>query len=351
MNAELVPTVEPRRSGIGGGDIAAIVGVHPRRTAWDVFAYKRALIDGPDPEGIPEFMKWGNLLQRPILEEYGRRQNADDLELHFDTLFRHPEREWQIGHIDGERIPSDVLVEGKTVGLFQAHRYGEDGTDEIPEEDLTQGQWYLSLRDRAVAHFPVLVGGQELRIFVSNRNRTLEDYLLTQADKFWREHVLADVPPPVGDSKAASEYLKKAFPKEAGTDLRPPTEKELAIVTTYADARAKAKHWESLKSGLENQLKFHIGNSVGLTGGDDWKISWKKTADSQVTAWEAAAREALLTLQMIVSAQGDEARATGIELAKSLCTDLLPKHTRKKLGSRRFLPTGRLFKESGEIDG
>ena len=345
-----IEELDDRISGIGGGDIASIVGLSSFRTAWDVFAAKRRLVDPPDEAALPEYMRWGALLQRPILEEDGRLEKAEDLEFYFDSLFRHPERPWQIGHPDADRPPSGILVEAKTVGLFQAHQYGEAGTDSIPERDIVQVQWYMSLLDREAAHVAVLVGGQELRVFTVQRNRPLEAFLLEKAERFWTDHVLADEPPPLGDSEAAAAYLKKSFPRET-IELRPPTDKEFAIVETYADARANFAHWEALKKGLENQLKFHIGNAAGLSG-DDWKISWKKTADGSATSWENAAREALQTLQMIAAAETEEARAAGIEVARAACTDLIAKHTRKKLGSRRFLPTGRLFKEqSGETNG
>lgn len=345
-----IEEVDDRSTGIGGGDIASIVGLNSFRTAWDVFAAKRGLVDPVEESALPEYMRWGTLLQRPILDEYGRMENAQDLEFYFDSLFRHPDRPWQIGHPDADRPPSGILVEAKTVGLFQAHQYGETGTDAIPERDIVQVQWYMSLLDREAAHVAVLVGGQELRVFTVQRNRSLEAYLLEQAEKFWIAHVLADEPPPLGDSAAAAAYLKKSFPRET-IELRKPTDRELAMVETYADARVKAKHWVSLKEGLENQLKFHIANAAGLDG-EDWKISWKKTADGSSTAWEAAAREALLTLQMIVSAESEEAKTVGLEVARAACTDLIAKHTRKKLGSRRFLPTGRLFKEqNGESNG
>jgi putative phage-type endonuclease len=58
-----------RRTGIGGSDIAAILGLSPWRTPLDVYRDK---VDGAEqPE--TEAMRWGRLLEDVIAREYAVR--------------------------------------------------------------------------------------------------------------------------------------------------------------------------------------------------------------------------------------------------------------------------------------
>jgi len=59
-----------RRKVVGGGDVAAIVGVHPYKTAHDVWLEKLGLAVIEENEA----MYWGKVLEPVILAEYERRE-------------------------------------------------------------------------------------------------------------------------------------------------------------------------------------------------------------------------------------------------------------------------------------
>lgn len=61
--------LEARRAGIGASDIAAIMGISPWSTPFQVWASKVAEI--PEDEGS-EQMKWGRILENVILDEWAK---------------------------------------------------------------------------------------------------------------------------------------------------------------------------------------------------------------------------------------------------------------------------------------
>ena len=121
---------------IGGSDVSAIAGINP---------YKR-------PINV-----WRRLTGRQLEEETtlpqrigaARRANADDALRGEDggeaeARLDHPPPQvpsarWEPGPLNEARPKS---VELKTGNIFTADRWGEEGTDEVPEEYLCQVAWY-----------------------------------------------------------------------------------------------------------------------------------------------------------------------------------------------------------------
>jgi hypothetical protein len=133
-----------------------------------------------------------------------------------------------------------------------------------------------------------LFGLDEFRSFRIHRDSEIEAMLLEGGEKFWRNHVLARVAPPIGISEAATDYLKQRFPRQVEM-LRPATEEEEALVADYDQAHDIAETAEDRKKAAANALKEAIGEAEGLMSRIG-KVTWKKDADSVGTDWEAVAR-------------------------------------------------------------
>lgn len=61
-----------RQSGIGGSDIAAIVGVSPYNTAYDIWVSKT----GEIKETSSEYAYWGTQLEDIVAKEFSKRNEA-----------------------------------------------------------------------------------------------------------------------------------------------------------------------------------------------------------------------------------------------------------------------------------
>ena len=262
-----------RRSGIGGSDIAAIVGLSPRRSPLDVYFDKIGETSEPE-EPTPTKrapLYWGTVLEEPIARAYaaetGRRV------VRYTRLLRSPERPWEIGDIDRLVIDDGAKIAAKPKGEIVCRRglecktarmhseeWGEPGTDEIPVQYFAQVQWYMGLAP-SIEEFDVAVlfGGSDFAIYTVTRNDSIIAKLRESGGRFWRcvedrippaPRSLDDVqklrPEPVLPSMTASLMLE--------TDLR-----------ALAEATAKRKAAEVAEGKWKDRVAVQIADAEIVT--------------------------------------------------------------------------------------
>ena len=154
--------MDDRRSGIGSSDIAAIVGLHPSRTAYSIYAEKMGLSETPETER----MVWGKKLQRVVAEEWAQRNGVEILWL--DETQRNPTLP------DYFMATPDFACRGKrpeggevkTADWKQKDRWGEPLSDTVPAHYLLQAQWQCLIAGFERVYMPVLFGGNDLQTYV-----------------------------------------------------------------------------------------------------------------------------------------------------------------------------------------
>src|SRR5690606_9681273 len=62
--------LQERRHGIGGSDVAAMLGLSPYMTPLELYHHKRGEIPTPEREG--EWLEWGQALEEPIAQRFAR---------------------------------------------------------------------------------------------------------------------------------------------------------------------------------------------------------------------------------------------------------------------------------------
>lgn len=220
---------EFRKSGIGGSDIAAIVGLSPYKTAYDVWQSKVGNV--ADEAG--EAAYWGNVLEPIVAAEFAKRTGK--AVTHCNLTLRHTEHEFMIGSgdylVDGE----NAGVECKTASVYLKDRWGdEDGSDEVPAYYLVQGQWYCAIFGWDRVYFPVLIGGQQFRWFKVERDDAIIDSLIEAGRKFW-ELVKAHKPP----DPQNLEDIRKMYQRHADGVICMGSEIEVQLWRDYQEAKQR----------------------------------------------------------------------------------------------------------------
>ncbi len=298
-----------RRKGVTATDISAISGLNPYKTVYDVFLEKLDLVE-PVPDNPA--MKRGRRMEPVLAEDYGDMTGALLVEA---GLTINPHKPLMRGTpdrivVDDDRVPLKVL-EIKTAGIRQASRWGEPGTDEIPDEYLCQVQWYMGITGLPEADVIVSIAGEMPLIYTVERNDQMIDALYERAFKFWTENVVPKVPPVVDSSESASEMLARLYGRA-----------DLDAIESDATVDSYVKQLETQKAFLkvaednvrfyENKIKEIIGDHEGIKG--DWGvITWKKTKD------------------------GESVDYKGLVASLTLPPEAIAKFTNRKPGYRRFL--------------
>lgn len=270
------------KTGIGGSDVAAIAGVHPYKTAADVYA---RLVADVEPAFDSTRMALGRAMEGHIIAEFCRIRGLDPSSLERSVELSHPVQTWRRGELDALCRVSRLGIEAKlVVSPRQYARWGEAGSDQVPDEYLLQCHWYASLANTERFVLVAFIEG-DLREFEIPRDRELEGQLFELAARFWRDHVEKKVPPPLAGCAPAS--LRALFPANR-SPLRVATVTEAALIAQYADAKAALQAAESEHDRLKAGLQAVIGDADGLQS-PVGTITWRCNKDSRATDWQAVA--------------------------------------------------------------
>ena len=208
-----------------------------------------------------------------------------------------PEGAWWGDSSDCLYHGDDLFVgEGKTVAQGLVGRWGDDGTDEVPDKVLVQSLWHLhAWPETRACIVPVLFGGYkfEFRQYSVERDADLIGDIVERCERWHRDHVVADRPPEA--TAGDDDGLKYLWPKHVPDKWIDPTSELAQLVAEYIDARDAAKQAESAKKSASARLRQILGDAEGSRGMDDsgapFKVTHKLQSGKLVTNWEAIARE------------------------------------------------------------
>jgi putative phage-type endonuclease len=273
-------TPEERRTGLGGSDAAAALGLSPWQTPYDLWELKTGLAP---PLEQTEPMLWGKLLEDIIRAEYGRRTGLEVRPVM--DLMRHPRHAWMFAHIDG-RVAQDgrVILEVKTARTAQG--WGEEETDEVPLNYLTQVHHYLAVTEAEVCDVAVLIGGQDFRLYQVYRDPEIERDLIEGEAAFWKLVEQRQPPPPVTLQDAVRRWghFKATGSVVAG-------EAEIAAVAVLRALHSQKAEIEQLEEAAKLGLMEAMGeDGLNLVSPDgELLVTW--ALDNGRKGYSVAARE------------------------------------------------------------
>lgn len=260
-----------RRGGIGASDVAAILGVNPYRSAFQVWAEKTGNVE-PDDLSDNEAVEFGIRLEAPIAQAYADRSGRQVAMWPQYQIAKHLEHDWLRCTPDATQhddVRGDGLVQIKTTAAWNA----KDWEDGPPLHYQCQVQAELAVMNADWATLVVLIGGNRLRYFEVERNQRFVDAMIPKLAEFWAA-VTTNQPPEVDGSVGTAKVLAKLFPDDSGEVVELPDE-AAEWADTLETAKATIKEMEALKTDAENHLKAAIGNAaIGLLP-DGSKYSWK----------------------------------------------------------------------------
>lgn len=259
---------EERRKGIGGSDVAAIMGLSSYSTPYQVYLDKAEGISD-DISGKPAVM-WGNILE-PVVGDHYASEHPDSRVRRVNAMARSIARPWAQASLDYEVCDPELgwgILEIKTAG----YRRADDWADGVPVYYQTQVAHYLSVTGRPFADVAVLIGGQDYREYRLMRDE--EDVLTVSkaVDAFWHDHVEARVPPDVGPLDGPSVFsAHPASERDLRVESSTPT-----LVNRYLLAKAEL---ESAKAEVDRwgaKLKQLIGDYGGIEC-PDGRMTWRRS--------------------------------------------------------------------------
>lgn len=260
--------LEDRRTGIGGSDAAAVLGLSKWKTPLEVYMEKTGEI-GEQVDN--EAMLWGRALEPVIRQQYAERTGR--VVRVPEGILRHPQHAFMLANLDG--VTDDGrLVEIKTAR--SAQDWGDPGTDEIPQAYLIQVQHYLSVTALPIADVAVLISGSDFRLYEVEADPELQDMIINGEADFW-QGVQAGVPPePVTFADVQARFGRST---RGGTvDASPEV---LAAVERLRQVKAGIKALEETEENEKATIMKAMGDADTLVYSGAPIVTWKAAKPAQ----------------------------------------------------------------------
>ena len=245
-----------RANGIGGSEIAAVLGLSPYESRFSLWHRKKGLI-GPVEES--EEMYWGKEHEPAICRRFAR----DHPEWFVRGAFTYAAagRPWQIANPDRNLWPTDSHIDDRVpAAVLEAKTarddtgWGKQGTDDIPVYYRSQALWYMDVTGARRCYVAVLIAGSEYREYVVDYDPADALRMREAAAEFMRT-LAADERPNI-DGHSATYQAIREIPE--GLDLV-----DVEIPTELRDRfyAAQDSYWaaEDELTACKGELLDHIG--------------------------------------------------------------------------------------------
>ncbi|MGL9878002.1 hypothetical protein IGJ25_002590 [Enterococcus sp. DIV0240d] len=257
-----------RRKGIGGSDVATILGLNKWKSPYQLWLEKTGQIDLEHTESEPAY--WGNVLEEVVAREFQERTGKKVRRR--NQVFDHPLHPFLRANIDRDVVGENAILECKTANAFLGKEW--EG-EEVPLSYLCQVQHYMNVLNKKYCYIAVLVGGQKFIWKRVDRDQELIDTITELLVDFWENNVIKGIEPMIDGSEATQEFLKERYSEldEVETTL-PPTFDDL--VDQKRELKKTKKDIETSIRQLDNEIISELGKrkaSIGIAQKNI--ISWK----------------------------------------------------------------------------
>lgn len=239
--------LDERRKLIGGSDVAAILGLSPFKTAYQIYQEKRKEVE--DWQGN-ELTEWGSRMEPTIRQWYsdktGRAVRVPDKIIISD---KYP---FMGASLDGFTDDSRG-VEIKTARSGKG--WGEPGTNEIPDYYAVQCHHYMIVTGFPVFDVPVSIMGGSPQLYEVPADKEIHEMIIDAEANFWQRVVDGNPPDPVTYADAVARFGKV---KSDGSIIA--TDELLHSIQGLRNIREKIKEFEDVEETLRAKLIIALGD-------------------------------------------------------------------------------------------
>lgn len=178
-----------RRRGIGGSDLAPLMGISPYRTAYSLWLEKTGRVTPPDISGLPHVQK--GIQNEPIARALFEQKTGKSFK---PKSWIVPNSPWRCND-DGWNDISNSICEIKVMARA---KHEEAKLGKVPDFYLVQCHYNLAVSGSRLCYFiSFLPEEEELAIVEVTLEQSRREKLLAIVKDWWDTHVVGDIPPPL----------------------------------------------------------------------------------------------------------------------------------------------------------
>jgi len=263
--------LERRKHHLGASDMAAVLGISPFATAYDVWAEKTGRIEG---KAETEAMRLGKRFEPAILDEAEERLGILERNV---WLTKKSSGSPLASTLDARLVAGGFPVEAKRCRSSEA--WGEAGTDEIPDYYNVQVQVQMLCSETDLAHLVALLDGETFVFYRIPRSDEIIKIIVDRAFEFWNKNVIGGEPP--AESAPSEETFKKLRREPAS--IVPVDEAGAAAVAEWNAARDEQLLAEKREKEAAEPIRALFGTSEALQLPDGGRVTYLEQRGAPVT--------------------------------------------------------------------
>ncbi|MGX2947174.1 YqaJ viral recombinase family nuclease [Enterococcus alishanensis] len=250
--------LEDRQRGIGGSDVATILGLNKWKSPYQLWMEKTGQTELNHEES--EAAYFGTQLEEFVAKEFERRTGKKVRRR--NQVFEHPMHPFLRANIDRDVVGEKAILECKTASAYLNKDW--EG-DDIPMSYLCQVQHYMNVLNRDSAYIAVLIGGQKFIWKKVTRDQELIDIITERLVEFWEENIINGVEPEVDGSKATTDFIKERYADVGEEQITLPSEFD-DLVKERIQLKQTKKLIDEQISKVENTIKQKLGSNHASVG-------------------------------------------------------------------------------------
>lgn len=263
-----------RKCGIGGSDVAAILGISKWNSAISLWLDKTNQTNEPVEEN--EAMQWGTIMEPIIRNHFAEVTGKTVVEV--KAMLQHPEHPFMLADVDGLTTDDEgnpAILEIKTASEYKRSEWEND----IPSYYQTQVQHYLCVTGVQKAYVAVLIGGNSFKVYEVDADAEIQSMLIAVEKDFWNK-VQNMIRPEMDGSDAAKNLLDSLY--HGGIEEQiVMSDEAIEYIDAYIEACAEEDNAKAKKQEASNHIKEIMGDYDKATCLGH-SISWKPVSSERL---------------------------------------------------------------------
>lgn len=283
-----------RLTGVGGSDVAAILGMDAHRGPLHVWLEKTGQAPERRDARLERSARRGHRLEGLVAEFFAEETGLSVIDS--PGTLQHVDHPHWIANPDRLTVAPDDqardelgVLECKSRTWRSARIEGWHGA-QAPDRPAIQAHWYLTVTGYQHAYVAGLID-DDLEWWRLERDDELCGLLADAVDRFWNDHVLAGLPPKADGSQATADLLARLW------DAREEATVEVDPVATMLLKQRRRELKEDITdldhqlTEVENQMRQLAGNAEVTTIGGRPAYTWRQNGNFAVARFRDAEPE------------------------------------------------------------
>ena len=271
-----------RQHGIGGSDIASMLGINPFHSPLALYWDKVSNIEIDEEENVPAevgialepFMK--KKLIKWLAKNEGREVMIHDCKY----ILQHHTNPLALANVDGipEFEDGELCVAEYKTTSERNYKLWEG--DNIPDYYYLQTQWYLYTTGLEICYLAFLIGNRKFDVKIIERNNAVIEQLVKQTKDFWEDFIIPRIPPSPDGSISSGQTIKRMYPEEEAGKIIDITNMENQKLIEQLDAiKNMAKNLKKEQDEKKQLFQVQMGDAEQAICGEkmiNWKMQERK---------------------------------------------------------------------------